>query len=643
MDLDGLRAVLAGIERGEIRTHAIDTAEPSPFCHEILNANPYAFLDDAPLEERRARAVQLRRTHQADLGEIGALDATAIATVADESWPVVRDADELHDALLTLVALPPVADWAVWFGTLVNERRAGELVVGDTRLWVPTEHLELVRCLYPGATVVPPLPEIGQPRPEGRDAAVTELLRGWLESTGPETSAALAARLALSGGLVDAGLARLEGEGQVLRGSFTGAGVGGGEVVGIEWCNRRVLARIHRLTLGRLRREIEPVSSADFIRFLYRWQHLAPGTTLHGTDGLLQILRQLQGYEISGARLERDVLARRMSRYDPEMLDRLCLSGEVMWGRLSPHPAFESPASMVRRPTPAVSVGEGQPSGQIAARAKRVRPTRVAPVTLFLREDAEWLLACAARPVIGRDAVALSHPAREVLDALTTRGASFLAGLVRATGRLPSEVEDGLWELVAAGLVTADGFDNLRALVDPKRRRGEGRGRAARPRHATGRWAPLDEVDLAQPVEETVDDGGGPSRHDAAVARFAAQLLNRWGVVFRDLLARETLAPRWRELLMVLRRMEARGEIRGGRFVAGFVGEQFASPDAVDLLRVVRRAGPLAHALTIPAADPLNLAGIVLPGPRVSALSGGSIDLLPGDTGPSVAAGVQSA
>ena len=338
MDLDGLRAVLSGIERGEIRTRAIDTAEPSPFCHEILNANPYAFLDDVPLEERRARAVQLRRTLGPDVGEIGALDATAIAAVADESWPVVRDADELHDALLTLVAVPPVPEWAVWFGPLVADRRAGELRVGDTTLWVPTERLELIRCLYPEGTVDPPLPEIGQPRPDGREAAATELLRGWLESTGPDTAGALAARLAMPGALVDAGLARLEGEGQVLRGRFTGSGLRGRNDAEVEWCNRRVLARIHRLTLGRLRREIEPVSSADFIRFLYRWQHLAPGTTLHGTDGLLQILRQLQGYEISGASLEREVLARRMSRYDPEMLDRLCLSGEVMWGRLSPPP-----------------------------------------------------------------------------------------------------------------------------------------------------------------------------------------------------------------------------------------------------------------------------------------------------------------
>ena len=635
MDLDGLRVVLAGIERGEIQTRAVDTAEPSPFCHEILNANPYAFLDDAPLEERRARAVQLRRSLGTDVGEIGALDATAIATVVDESWPVVRDGDELHDALLTLVAVPPVPEWMVWFGPLVAARRAGELRVGDTVLWVPTERLGLIRCLYAGATVEPLLPDIGQPRPESREAAATELLRAWLESTGPDTAGALAARLAVPGDLVDAGLARLEGEGQVLRGRFTAAGARGGEGAGVEWCNRRVLARIHRLTLGRLRREIEPVSSADFVRFLHRWQHLAPGTTLHGTDGLLQILRQLQGYEISGASLEREVLARRVARYDPEMLDRLCLSGEVMWGRLSPHPAFESPAILTPASGTPRPTDDKSPAGATAARPKRVRPTRVAPVTVFLREDADWLLECAGRRDAVRDPVALSHPAREVMAALTTRGASFLAELVHSTGRLASEVEDGLWELVAAGLVTADGFDNLRALVDPKRRRGEGRGRAARPRHAAGRWALLDEPDLPQPAGERVDPAAAQARHDEVVARFASQMLDRWGVVFRDLLARETLAPSWRELLAALRRLEARGEIRGGRFVAGFVGEQFARPDAVALLRVVRREGPQARSLAVPAADPLNLTGIVLPGPRVSARAGGLVELLPAaaDTG----------
>ena len=668
MDLDGLREVLAGIESGAIRTVAVDTAEPSPLCHEILNANPYAFLDDAPLEERRARAVQLRRSLGSDPGGMGALDPAAIATVADESWPVVRDPDELHDALLTLVALPPVAAWAVWLDALAASRRAGVLRVGETPLWVPTERLGLVRCLYPGEAVDPALPDVGPAAPADRETAAAELLRGWLESTGPVTASGLADRLALPPSLVEAGLTRLEGEGQILRGRFTPGAAGEGDGKEVEWCNRRVLARIHRLTIGSLRREIEPVSTADFVRFLLRWQHLAPGTQLHGADGLLQILKQLQGWEISGAALEREVVARRVASYDPELLDRLCLSGEVMWGRLSPHPAFESPASIrpaaadAGAPVGAAGARSATPRAQrgtARARPARVRPTRVAPVTLFLRADAGWLLAAAGRGGGGADDAALSHPAREVRDALAGRGASFLPELVRATGRLPSEVEDGLWELVAAGLVSADGYDNLRALVDPKRRRGEGRGRAARPRHAAGRWALLDTGEPAAPdAGATARDGGGRApaaaaaspdaddearrRHDEQVARFARQILDRWGVVCRDLAARETLAPPWRDLLRALRRMEARGEIRGGRFVAGVVGEQFARPDAVELLRVVRREEAPSDPVRVSAADPLNLTGVLLPGPRVSALSGGSVELLPAagaEPGESPAAG----
>ena len=731
MDLDALRAVLAGIESGAIETRAVDTAEPSPLCHEILNANPYAFLDDAPLEERRARAVQLRRTLGADPGGMGALDPAAIATVAGESWPVVRDPDELHDALLTLVALPPVPEWTLWLDDLAASRRAGVLRVGETPLWVPTERLGLVRSLYPGEAVEPELPDIGHAGPAEREAAAAELLRGWLESTGPVTASAMAERLALPPALVEAGLTRLEGEGQVLRGRFTAAATGDGGAAEGEWCNRRVLARIHRLTIGSLRREIEPVSTADFVRFLLRWQHLAPGTQMHGADGLLQILKQLQGWEISGAALEREVVARRVASYDPELLDRLCLSGEVMWGRLSPHPAFESPASIrsvaadngrsqapgarsqapgarsqapgarsqapgarsqapgarsqapgARSQPSEASLPSAGPPGPSGARSRlpgapppsgrrsgpsgerrraagvrpaRVRPTRVAPITLFLRDDAEWLLAAAGRGGAGADDAALSHPAREVRHALASRGASFLPELVRATGRLPSEVEDGLWELVAAGLVSADGYDNLRALVDPKRRRGEGRGRAARPRHAAGRWALLDTGEPAVPAAPAGgtgaptaataspdDDDEARRRHEEQVARFARQLLDRWGVVCRDLAARETLAPPWRDLLRALRRMEARGEIRGGRFVAGVVGEQFARPDAVELLRVVRREDAPPDPVRVPAADPLNLTGVLLPGPRVSALSGGTIELLPGagaEPGESSAAG----
>jgi ATP-dependent Lhr-like helicase len=554
MDLDGLLEILNRMGEGTLRTVAVDTREPSPFCHELLNANPYAFLDDAPLEERRTRAVQLRRTlWSEDAQNLGTLDPAAIAQVAEESWPTVRDEHELHDALLTLILLPPVAEWRHWFEIL---ERAGRASLMDGH-WVATERSEIVRGV-----------------PE--ESAMVSVLRGWMDSIGPVTPAALAARLDLPHEAVETALVRLESEGLILRGKFTSNQT--------EFCHRRILARIHRLTLGRLRKEIEPVTAADFMRFLGRWQHLAAGAQLHGADGLHQVLRQLQGYEISAAAWESAVLPRRIARYDPELLDRLCLAGEVMWGRLSPHPALET---------------EG---------GRRVRPTRVAPLAIFLREDALRLLPPASnqRPL-------LSHPARDVLAALEQRGALFFNELLRASGRLASEVEDGLWELVAAGLVTADGFENLRALIDPKRRRGEGRGRSGRPRHAAGRWA------LLHRSSEAVD-----------TEFFANQLLSRWGVVFRDVLARETLAPAWRDLLQVYRRMEARGEIRGGRFVSGFLGEQFTRPEALDLLRHLRRTAKSGEALEIAPADPLNLSGIVLPGPRTGALAQQPLRLLDG-------------
>jgi ATP-dependent Lhr-like helicase len=561
MDLDGLIEILDRMAEGSLKTVAVDTREPSPFCHEILNSNPYTFLDDAPLEERRTRAVQLRRTLPENASELGTLDAAAIAQVAEESWPVVRDEHELHDALLTLVVLPPVAEWSAWFEALRAAGRAS--VVGPW--WVATERL-------------------------GVTADVVSVLRGWMDSIGPVTVAALAERLTLPAEDVEIGLAKLESEGVVLRGKFTGDGAhrAEGSVVRDpaleEWCHRRVLARIHRLTLGRLRREIEPVTAAEYVRFLVRWQHVAHGTKLHGADGLLQVLRQLQGYEISAAAWEGSVLPQRIAKYEPELLDRLCLAGEVMWGRLSPHPALET------------------------ASGRKVRPTRVAPLAIFLREDADKLLppAAASLPL-------LSHSASDVWKALEARGASFFAEIVRTSGRLASEVEDGLWELVAGGLVTGDGFENLRALIDPKRRSGQGRGRSARPRHAAGRWALVERRESATDVEF-----------------FARQLLTRWGVVFRDVLARETLAPAWRELLQVYRRMEARGEIRGGRFVTGFMGEQFARPEALDMLRHVRRSEHGTESIEVSPADPLNLTGIILPGDRMGALSQAPVRVVEG-------------
>jgi ATP-dependent Lhr-like helicase len=573
MDLHGLRAVLVSLREGRIRTAAIDTAEPSPFSHEILNANPYAFLDDAPLEERRARAVQMRSSLRNDFAEgAGALDPEAIAQVAAEAWPPMRDPDELHEALCCLSLLASIrTENELHLTALVQAGRATTLTIDSREFRVAAERLNLVLRAYPGARMDPPIsaPAMSRPIPETAEGCAAEILRGWFECSGPLRASELSRDLAMPRELVDQALAQLEAEGQILRGRFAG-----GEE--IEWCHRRLLARIHRLTIGRLRREIEPVTTAEFYAFLNRWQHLAPGHQLHGLDGTLQIVKQLQGSEFAAAAWETEVLPGRVAQYKPEYLDQLCLAGEVSWGRLSPHPAFERDSE----------------------ESRRVRPTRVAPLTIFLRQEAHWLLAT-PQPA-PKDS--LSHPARETLAVLESRGASFFADLTRATGRLASEVEDALWELVAAGLVTADGFENLRALLDPKRRRGEGRGRTARPRHAPGRWDLLRHTAVAS---------------DNYAESFARQLLLRWGVVFRDIAYREPLAPSWRDLLGVLRRLESRGEIRGGRFVAAYIGEQFALPEALDLLRAVRRTGETAPA-------PLG------PGPW-AALQLGQISGLPSD------------
>ncbi|MBV9267463.1 MAG: hypothetical protein JO061_14925 [Acidobacteriaceae bacterium] len=446
-----------------------------------------------------------------------------------------------------MIRMPPQQEWQPFFDELAAAGRASAIERNSVPFWIATERLPLADD--PNSVVA-----------------------GWMESLGPSTISNLAERLAFPPDEMEAALLRLEAQGQVLRGHFRSKE---GE---IEWCNRRILARIHRATIGSLRREIEPVTAVDFERFLQLWQHVSPGGQLQAADGTLQIIRQLQGYEIPASAWESEILARRIAKYDPEFLDELCFSGEVMWARVSPHPAI--------------------------AQNRRVRPTRIAPVTLFLREDAHWLMSDAGPA----DSSGLSHPAREVLLALERNGASFFVDLVRQTGRLASEVEDGLWELLAGGFVTADGFDNLRALIDPKRRRGEGRGSTKRPRHAAGRWALLRHVETSVSAEERVQ-------------RFAQQLLMRWGVLLRDLLVRETLAPPWRDLLPVLRRMEARGEIRGGRFVSGFTGEQFARPEALELLRATRRNSEPKAIVPVSNADPLNLTGIILPGPRVSRLA----------------------
>ncbi len=402
---------------------------------------------------------------------------------------------------------------------------------------------------------------------------------------GPITASALGGFLEIAAPEIDKTFLRLEGSGSILRGRFTNTT---GEET--EWCERRLLARIHRLTLGALRSQIQPATAAQFMRWLLRWQHVAPGTQVLGERGTLEILQQLQGFEAPANSWERQILSRRIANYDPKVLDQLCLTGAVGWGRLSPHPASLEDANSINR---------------------RVVPSSIAPIAFFVREDAEWMIS--RHDIVHANAEAevprgLSVAARDALRYLRERGASFFADLVRGTGKLKSEMETALWELVTAGLITADGFDNIRALIDPKRRSGQGRGQSARPRHSVGRWSLLFR-------EETTD-------RTRAVDANCWMLLKRYGVIFREVIARETIVPRWRELLIALRRLEDRGEVRGGRFVSGFVGEQFALPMAVESLRATRDSRAAGETVTISAADPLNLVGIILPGWRVSAVSG---------------------
>jgi ATP-dependent helicase Lhr and Lhr-like helicase len=595
MDVDGLRELLAEIESGRVEVVTRDTVEPSVLAHEILNGRPFTYLDDAPLEERRSRAVQLRRGLPVEARDLGRLDPDAIERVRSEVQPEPRDADELHDLLMTVSGSRPNQDWRSWFDELVEERRAVTVRSAlDVELWGAVERRPALELLFPGAAIDPDHRSPIAAAPLDRDAATAEMVRGHLEYRGPSTVADLREATGLAEGDVAIAVARLEGEGFAFRGRFTSAE--GPE----EFCARRLLARIHMYTQQRLRREIEPVTARDLMRFLLRWQHLAPGTQRQGRLGLLAVVEQLQGFELAAGAWERDVLASRVEGYRGEHLDDLCLSGDVTWGRLS------------------IRNGSAE---EEAPRRSGMTPSRATPITVAIREDLPWLLQASR----GDRAPHEPGPGRtqDVLDAMRRHGALFPADLVAITRRLPHEVEEALWDAVARGLVTADGFEAVRSLLyrraaaraphRPRLRRAGSRGSPRSP----GRWSLV-------PTAPATEDA------DELAEAVAEQLLARWGVVFRDLLARETFSVPWREVLWALRRMEARGTIRGGRFVRGFSGEQYAVPEAVDVLRAVRKQEHTGETITISAADPLNLVGITLPGPRVAALRTNAVTYVDG-------------
>ncbi|MGA8523880.1 MAG: DEAD/DEAH box helicase [Candidatus Dormiibacterota bacterium] len=590
MDVDSLRELVARIERKEVEISFRDTVEPSPLAHEIVNGRPYTFLDDAPLEERRSRAITLRRGLPVEARDLAALDPDAIARVRGEAAPDPRDHDELHDLLVALVAARPVASWEGWFDELVERGRALTVSNGGEVFWCAMERAAGVEALWPGATLTPPpvtVPRAQAAAPD-RDALVASILRGHLEVSGPMTATALSTVTGLRPAEVEIGLAVVEGEGFVIRGRFDPGSSDD------QWCARRLLVRIHSYTQQRLRQEIEPVTAQDFMRFLLRWQRVAPDTRREGRAGVAATIAQLQGFEIPAGVWEETVLPSRVSGYRSAWLDELCMSGEVAWARLK-----------VR-----------DDSGTASPPRSSSSASRATPVTLVMRSDLPWLLQSVRGEAQPLEPVA--GATLDVLDALRQHGALFTSDIVALARRLPSEVETALWDGVSRGLLTADGFSAVRRLL-------VSRGMArSRPNHrglrhgvrgyssGEGRWSLV-------PRASTI------AEHDALAEAIAEQLLVRWGVVFRDVVARETIALPWRDIVWALRRMEARGTARGGRFVTGFAGEQYALPEAVDQLRAVRRRARSSEVVRVSATDPLNLAGILLPGPRITSVRTNSV------------------
>lgn len=598
MDIGGLEQLLSRIERREVTVAVRDLTAPSPLACEILGARPYAFLDDAPAEERRTLAVQTRHLDLQSAADLGRLDPEAIARVRAEAWPEPRTADELHDALLILGYVTEreagrgadtalAFDWRHLFAELRRQQRATRICLpGGEPLWVAAERLALFRAIVPTMTVEPATPGVWEGAAPDRDGALLELTRSRLEGLGPATARQVAVPLGLPADALNDALAALQAQGYAMQGRFTG----GDE---IEWCERGLLARIHRYTLKRLRAEIEPVSAADYYRFLLNWQRAASGS-LEGMEGLAAVLEQLEGFSAPAAVWETALLPLRVKAYTPDMLDRLCNAGRVVWTRLAP-------------PRPA------NEEGRYAA------PVRNTPIAFAMRRHLRHWRPTATRPGIE----GLSAAAEQVRAALAAQGALFFADLQDETGLLRSQLEQALGELVARGIVTADNFAGLRALVTPNLRRA---GAHQRPRRGSspgiedaGRWALVPDAPVTEPQ-------GDPE----AAERIVLTLLRRYGVVCRRVLEREATLPPWRDLLYVFRRLEARGEIRGGRFVQGVPGEHFALPEAVGALRAARDGAGRDNYVLLSAADPLNLAGIITPGPKLAALPGNRLLLRDG-------------
>jgi ATP-dependent Lhr-like helicase len=576
LDIDGVQQLLERIEAGHVAVHCSDTTEPSVLAHEIITARPYAFLDDEEFQNRRTNAVRLRRGLNVDLAAIGALDPAAIDQVHAEIAPDPASADDLHDLLSSLVVSVPREEWQELWQALLDRGRAQSFHHGERDLWCTTEGQSEAALALEG----------------NDDEAAARVVRGHLELSGITTAERLAVLSGLHPGRVATALARLQGEGFALQGRYT---PGADET---EWVARRLLARMHSYSRRSRRESVQPATAQDFMRFLLRWQHVAPGTQLAGDAGLAAIIEQLQGFEAAAVAWEPELFAGRLRQYSQSWLDRLCHEGEVAWLRLAPRPRSDTDA-----PTAA--------------------PSKATPIAVVFRSDLDWLLEAArpgtppAEPTVGATA--------EIIEVLRTRGASFASDLAAATRRLPDDVERGLWEGVTRGLIMCDGFGAIRARVNSARSRPPARrlsrlGRAA-PANigsgAAGRWAlvPTPAIDIDR---------------DELAEAVAEQLLRRWGVVFRDLAGRDSLRLPWRDVQWALRRLEDRGLVRGGRFVSGFSGEQYALPEAAEQLAHVRKLPRNQERVVLNATDPLNLVGVIVPGDSVPAVRTNRVVLVDG-------------
>jgi ATP-dependent helicase Lhr and Lhr-like helicase len=625
MDIEGFEQLLRNLEAGKIQVVARDVTEPSPLALEVLSARPYAFLDDAPLEERRTQAVMARRwLDPQSASDIGKLDPEAIQRVRDEAWPDAANADELHDALLWLTFLTDSEverqpGWPELIDSLVAQCRIAKI---QDRLWIVAERVPLFAALFPSAS---PHPAIEVPatyaKPWTREDALVEVVRGRLEGLGPVTATDIAGSLGLRTADIEIALAALQAEGFAMKGQFTLVSNAAGR--GDEWCERRLLARIHRYTVKRLRAEIEPIAARDFLRFLFEWQRVTAEARMEGPDAVGAVLSQLEGFEAPASAWETEILPTRISEYEPAWLDEQCLAGRFVWTRLAHR-----------------SNGARQ-SDRKRDNERGAAPVRSTPIALLARRNLR-IWSSLSGPT---DTSGLSVKARMVADHIQVHGASFFDEIADGVALLPSQAEEALAELVALGLVNSDSFGGLRALLIPSDRRRPSAGGRRKRRIAlfgmdsAGRWAlvrrprveggstvAIDAASVAQSrgAQETAAAArlSELRQDDETIEHVARTLLRRWGVVFWRLLAREAdWLPPWRDLLMCFRRLEARGEIRGGRFVAGFTGEQYAAPEAIGLLRDTRRKPNSQNYVSLSAADPLNLVGIVTPGARLPALS----------------------